>query len=83
MPYKVIDIFNDLPKTNCAEYGKPGCFQFATGVYIEGMPLSACPYLTPEKLEEMQGRLGQESILFLIEAFANRLNNRTIGEIVP
>jgi Domain of unknown function (DUF3786)/Putative Fe-S cluster len=60
MAYKVIDIYKDLPKTNCNECGKPGCFAFATSVFLESTPLSACPYLEPETLAVMEMQLGAE-----------------------
>ncbi len=63
MPYKVIDMFKELPKTNCAECNRPGCFQFATAVYLENVPLSDCPYLSPEELEEMNGKLEAQRLI--------------------
>jgi hypothetical protein len=60
MGYKVMEIYRDLPKTNCKECGKPGCLPFATAVYLEGCPLSKCPDLGPEKLEEMEEKLAEE-----------------------
>ncbi len=57
MAYKVLDLFKDLPGTNCGECGKSGCFAFATAVYLEGAPLSGCPHVPPDRLREMEGRL--------------------------
>ncbi len=57
MAYKVLDLFKDLPGTNCGECGRSGCFAFATAVYLEGAPLSGCPHLSPEALREMAARL--------------------------
>lgn len=57
MTYKVLDILKDLPQTNCRDCGKTGCFAFATGVYLDGAPLSGCPHLTPGKLGEMEKKL--------------------------
>lgn len=45
MSYKVLDLFKDLPGTNCGDCGKPGCFAFATAVYLEAYPLERCPHL--------------------------------------
>lgn len=59
MAYKVLDILKDLPGTNCKDCGKTGCFAFATGVYLDGAPLSGCPHLSPGKLEEMEARLAE------------------------
>lgn len=59
MPYKVIEIFNDLPKTNCKECGKPGCYQFALGVYLNELELESCTQLEADKLSEMQAKLAE------------------------
>jgi hypothetical protein len=62
MPYKVLDIYKDLPNTNCGDCGKATCFAFATSVYLEGTPISNCPHLEEAKAAEMQAKLaaGQE-----------------------
>ncbi len=57
MPYKPLDIFQDLPKTNCGYCGRPGCLPFAMAVYLGDAPLSACTQLTPEKAEEIRQKL--------------------------
>jgi hypothetical protein len=57
MAYKVLDIYRDLPRTNCADCGKGGCFAFASAVYLEGFPLTACPHLEPSAREGMEERL--------------------------
>ncbi|NTU59575.1 MAG: DUF3786 domain-containing protein [Deltaproteobacteria bacterium] len=57
MAYKVLDILKDLPRTNCRDCGKGGCFAFASVVYLEGFPLSACPHLGPELLAAMEAKL--------------------------
>ena len=57
MAYKVIDIYKDLPRTNCGECGKGSCFAFATAAYTEGQPLTDCVPLDPERRAAMQGRL--------------------------
>jgi Domain of unknown function (DUF3786)/Putative Fe-S cluster len=57
MPYKVIDIYKDLPRTNCGECGKGSCFAFATAAFLEGQPLSDCAPLDPEQRAGMQARL--------------------------
>ncbi len=60
MPYKVLDIYADLPKTNCGECRKKACYPFAVGVFLEGLKLSECPHLDDEKRQEMQKRLNEE-----------------------
>ena len=57
MAYKVIDIYKDLPRTNCGECGKGSCFAFATAAYAEGQSLTDCVPLDPERRAAMQGRL--------------------------
>lgn len=63
MTYKVMDIFMDLPKTNCGYCGKPGCLAFATAVYLENFPLDACSVLEPGKLAEMREKLAEARAL--------------------
>jgi hypothetical protein len=57
MAYKVLDIYRDLPRTNCSACGKSGCFTFASSVYLEGTPLSGCPELPPALLATMEEKL--------------------------
>ena len=57
MAYKVVDIYKDLPRTNCGDCGRGGCFAFASAVYLEAFPLARCPHLTTEQLGEMEGKL--------------------------
>lgn len=55
--YKVIDIYKDLPRTNCGDCGKGSCFAFATAVYLEAFPLDACPHLADSLRIGMQAKL--------------------------
>jgi hypothetical protein len=57
MAYKVIDIYKDLPRTNCGDCGKGSCFAFASAVYLEAFPLNECPHLAGERLPAMEARL--------------------------
>ena len=59
MGYKVLDILKELPGTNCRECGKPGCFAFATGFYLDGASFGGCPHLSPEKLADMERKLAE------------------------
>ena len=59
MAYKVLDIYRDLPRTNCGECGKGGCFAFASAVYLEGLALAGCPRLSPEARAAMEERLAE------------------------
>jgi hypothetical protein len=58
MGYKVLDIYKDLPLTNCGDCGKAGCFAFASAVYLDGLSPSVCPHLGPERCAEMEAKLG-------------------------
>jgi len=57
MAYKVLDIYKDLPLTNCWDCGKGGCFAFASAVYLDGVALEHCPHLSPEKRAGMEEKL--------------------------
>ena len=54
MAYKVLDIYKDLPGTNCGDCGRSGCFAFATAVYLEGESLARCPHLPPGQRARME-----------------------------
>jgi hypothetical protein len=57
MPYRVIDIYKDLPqRKGCSDCGKPGCFALATAVYLEGHHLGACPHLSEEQRVAMEAK---------------------------
>ncbi len=58
MSYKVLDIYKDLPKTNCKDCGLSGCFPFATAVYLQEAQLDACPHLG-ENFSIMQAKLAE------------------------
>ena len=57
MAYKVLDIYKDLPLTNCGDCGKANCFAFASAVYLEGASLALCPHLAPEHRATMEAKL--------------------------
>jgi hypothetical protein len=59
MAYKVLDIYRDLPRTNCGDCGRGGCFAFASAVYLEGLPLAGCPHLVPQARAAMEERLAE------------------------
>ncbi|PLX45054.1 MAG: hypothetical protein C0609_04045 [Deltaproteobacteria bacterium] len=54
MPYKVLDIYKDLPRTNCGECGKSGCFAFATVVYLEGEDPAGCPHIPTSQAKRIK-----------------------------
>jgi hypothetical protein len=57
MAYKVLDLYKELPGSNCGECGKGSCFAFATVALLEGVPLAVCPHLSPEARASMQEKL--------------------------
>ena len=57
MAYKILDLYRDLPGTNCGECGKNGCFAFAGAVFLEGRPLAACPHLPLEDAAAIASRI--------------------------
>ncbi len=59
MGYKVLDIYKDLPGTNCGDCGRSGCFPFASSVYLEGADPAECPHLDPGRLASMTARLAE------------------------
>ncbi len=61
MSYSVLHIYKDLPQTNCKDCQRPGCFPFATAVFLEGISLSLCPHLSEERIREMEAKLGRDS----------------------
>lgn len=91
MPYKVMEIFMDLPKTNCGYCGKPGCLPFATSVYLEGFALSACPQLEPDKLAQMEAKLAasreaegggkEESVVQALKFLKDKIASLDLEEI--
>src|SRR3989304_3618117 len=48
MPLTGIEIYKYLPKTNCKECGFPTCLAFAMKVAQKAVPVTNCPYLSPE-----------------------------------
>ncbi|MHB9149561.1 MAG: DUF3786 domain-containing protein [Thermoleophilia bacterium] len=59
----MVDIYKELPRTNCGDCGKGSCFAFATAVYLEAFALEACPHLSDDLRSAMGARLeaGRES----------------------
>lgn len=56
-PYKILDLYRDLPRLDCGECGKPTCFAFAGSVFLEKTPLSGCARLTGEELTELESKM--------------------------
>ncbi len=78
MAVKGLDIFKLSPKENCKECGSPTCMAFCMKVAQGALPITKCPYMSPEaiallseatappmKTLEIAGhKLGGETVLF-------------------
>ena len=78
MAVKGLDIFKLSPKKNCKECGSPTCMAFCMKVAQGALPITKCPYMSPEaiallseatappmKTLEVAGhKLGGETVLF-------------------
>ena len=78
MAVKGLDIFNLSPKKNCKECGSPTCMAFCMKVAQGALPITKCPYMSPEAIAllseatappmksiEVAGhKLGGETVLF-------------------
>lgn len=68
MPLTGMDIFKQLPKTNCGECGIPTCLAFAMKLAAGGASLEACPHVS------------DEAKALLSEASAPPMRGVTMGE---
>ncbi len=78
MAVKGLDIFKLSPKKNCKECGSPTCMAFCMKVAQGALPITKCPYMSPEaiallseatappmKTLEVAGhKMGGETVLF-------------------
>ena len=48
MALTALDIFKNLPKTNCKDCGFPTCLAFAMQLASKKVELEKCPHVTPE-----------------------------------
>ena len=78
MAVKGLDIFKLSPKKNCKECGSPTCMAFCMKVAQGAVPITKCPYMSPEAIAllseatappmksiEVAGhKLGGETVLF-------------------
>ena len=61
MPLSVVDLYRDiLPKTNCGDCGFPACLAFASIVVSEKFPLSHCPHIDIDTVENCQKELDEQ-----------------------
>jgi hypothetical protein len=61
MPLSVVDLYRDiLPKTNCGDCGFPACLAFASIVVSEKLPLSNCPHIDIDIVENCQKELDEQ-----------------------
>jgi acetyl-CoA decarbonylase/synthase complex subunit gamma len=78
MAVKGLDIFKLSPKKNCKECGSPTCMAFCMKVAQGSVPITKCPYMSPEAvallseatappmktIEAAGHKLGGETVLF-------------------
>ena len=78
MAVKGLDIFKLSPKKNCKECGSPTCMAFCMKVAQGALPITKCPYMSPEaiallseatappmkSIEVASHKLGGETVLF-------------------
>src|SRR4030065_2616852 len=57
MPLTGIEIFKQLPKTNCGDCGVPTCLAFAMNLAAGKAELSKCPHVS----DEAKGKLSEAS----------------------
>ncbi len=55
MRFGPIELYKELPKTNCGDCGQPSCLAFATQVVGYGQDLRNCPHLDEARLQELSG----------------------------
>ena len=67
MAVKGLDIFKLSPKKNCKECGSPTCMAFCMKVAQGAVPITKCPYMSPE------------AIALLSEATAPPMQTITVG----
>lgn len=54
-----LDIYKQLPKTNCGDCGIATCMAFANAVITAGKPLRNCPHITEEVVRMFEGNIGE------------------------
>jgi hypothetical protein len=55
MRFGPIELYKELPKTNCGDCGHPSCLAFATQVVGYGQDLRNCSHLDEATLQELSG----------------------------
>ncbi len=55
MPLTALDIYKQLPKTNCGECGSPTCLAFAMQLASKKVSLDQCPYVSDEAKANLEG----------------------------
>ncbi|MCP4751342.1 MAG: RnfABCDGE type electron transport complex subunit B [Proteobacteria bacterium] len=58
---RVYFIIEELPGANCGGCGYPGCNAFAERILDSGAPITACPVMTAEGVEEIAKIMGVEA----------------------
>jgi hypothetical protein len=60
MRFGPIELYKQLPKTNCGDCGQPSCLAFANQVIGYGQELEDCPHLDEATLQELNARIQEQ-----------------------
>ncbi len=60
MALSVVDLYKNLPQTNCKDCGYAACLAFASMVVSEKLPLRNCPHLDDAIIAKFQQELDQQ-----------------------
>ncbi|MBF0459329.1 MAG: DUF3786 domain-containing protein [Nitrospirae bacterium] len=69
-----IELYKELPKTNCAACGQKTCMAFALAVIKGSAELDTCPHLNKKQLDKLSGSVVK---LDITEAMFNKLKEET------
>jgi len=81
MPLTALDIYKQLPKTNCGDCGFPTCLAFAMQLAQKRVPLDDCPHVTEEGKAALEGASAPPIKLVTIGASEDRqlqIGNETV-----
>lgn len=57
MSYKILDLYRDLPRTNCRDCGRTSCFSLAGAIFLEGASIGACTHLGTESIRDIEQKI--------------------------
>ncbi|MCL5256268.1 MAG: acetyl-CoA decarbonylase/synthase complex subunit gamma [Chloroflexi bacterium] len=68
-----LEIYKNLPKTNCKECGFPTCLAFAMKLAAKGVELSACPYVSEAAKQALEAAAAPPIRLVTIGADSRKI----------